>query len=174
MRFVQLCSIFALALALASQPPQVLVDPHTPGGAVWANLDSSLAYSPSPPTLRSNGAIPAALNALPQALIVLPGSTAPIWVQVDLSFTLDQSTTPPTLRSHAGVGSPAFVTEEVPQGALDKKTVSFSLVNAPEAGSLTLYGDGLRLASSLYTLTGNVITFSAPPGATELVASYRY
>lgn len=61
-------------------------------------------------------------------------------------------------------GTTGDVAGEVPTGAIDGTNADFTLQFIPAAGSLKVYRNGLKMregASNDYTLTANVITFTA-------------
>lgn len=64
-------------------------------------------------------------------------------------------------------GSPRVFNEE-PGGVKDGVNAVFTLAQAPEPGSTTLYRNGLREQLDVgYTLSGSEITFSSPPLSTD-------
>jgi len=64
---------------------------------------------------------------------------------------------------NSAVGSAAStqsVRGEIPAGVLDGTNVTFTLANSPVANSLSLSLNGLRLNTSLYSISGKTITFN--------------
>lgn len=78
----------------------------------------------------------------------------------------------------AGVSTPSFTIGQVPTGLIDGANTTYTLTNAPTAGSLALYLNGQRLqagAGNDYTLAGSTITtLFAPATGDQLMADYRY
>jgi hypothetical protein len=77
-----------------------------------------------------------------------------------------------------GVGG-AFADGETPSGTINSSNTSFVLAHAPDpASSLTIYRNGLRLASGVdYTLSASTITFflaATPQTGDQLLSNYRY
>jgi hypothetical protein len=57
-----------------------------------------------------------------------------------------------------------YVVNETPAGTIDGTNVTFTTVFAPEAGSLTLFLNGLQEVPGVngaYTISGSTITFNA-------------
>lgn len=96
------------------------------------------------------------------------------------TLLLDTTTTPPTLRGLVAITPvqvlPVFVDGEIPAGAVDGTNAAYTLMFTPTSGSLLLFRNGLlQQIAGDYTLTGNVVTFNAPPQAGDtLQASYRH
>jgi hypothetical protein len=69
-----------------------------------------------------------------------------------------------------------FVDDEVPAGAADGSNTAFSLSFAPRpAGSLVVWIDGLRVASSARSVVGSALVFAvAPARGAVLACSYRH
>jgi hypothetical protein len=90
-------------------------------------------------------------------------------------FTIDNTTTPPTIRVTGSGGTANFVTNEVPSGSVNGSNVTFTLANNPIAGSQQLYLDGLRLTPTVdYTIVNGTITMLiAPLTGSRLLADYR-
>ena len=76
-----------------------------------------------------------------------------------------------------GSGLPVFVYEEQVGGTVDGVNTAFTLAQAPKAGTVQLYLNGMRLragAANDYTITAQAITMNfAPEGTDVLVADYR-
>ena len=96
-------------------------------------------------------------------------------VQIDpAGFTLDTTTTPPTLRAKAAT-LPAD-TKEIPTGLVNGTNNTFTLAFTPNASyPVDVFNNGLMLTVSQdYTISGNTITFlsgtiSAVPQAGDLL-----
>lgn len=73
----------------------------------------------------------------------------------------------------------SIIESETPAGTIDGTNVTFTLANAPVAGTLKLYKNGMRQnagAGNDYTLATNTITFLAgniPQTGDVLLADYR-
>jgi len=71
-----------------------------------------------------------------------------------------------------------FIRGEIPGGVVDGANAAFTLANAPAAGSVVLFLNGLRLLSGAgndYTLTGANITMATAPQAGDvLIADYHF
>ncbi len=93
---------------------------------------------------------------------------------LDSSLTLDESTSPPTLR--AKVPSTRDVWGETLTATGTMPT--WTLNTAPLTGTLRLHLNGIRLTAGVdYTIAGSVITFigkSTPQAAEVLCADYRF
>lgn len=64
---------------------------------------------------------------------------------------------------------------EVPVGAINGANVTYTISNAPVAGSFKLFKNGLRLPTTHYTLVGTTITMvTAPLPAETLDCDYWY
>ena len=66
--------------------------------------------------------------------------------------------------------------QEVPNGLINSSNVTYTLVTAPKANTLTLsYQGQIQIPNVDYTLSGNTITFASPPDkGTRLFANYQY
>lgn len=100
--------------------------------------------------------------------------------QLDTVFTIDNSTTPPTIGISPGVISGGtevnFADEEVPSGSINGTNLTFTISHTPTSGSLKLFKNGLRLKRGVdYTLSVATITmlYTVDSGTT-LVCDYRY
>lgn len=121
----------------------------------------------------------------------LPGSSTTVFVVImtaslgscatldPAAFTLDKTTTPPTLRIVGGTGGggPVFVDGETPSGSIDGINRTFNLVGAPApAAGLHFYRNGLLQKPGLdFLLAGATITFlsTSPVAGDLLTANYR-
>ena len=90
------------------------------------------------------------------------------------------NTTAITFTNPIGVGgltSANFVDKEIPSGSINSSNVTFTLANAPTAGSEHVYLNGVLQESGAgndYTITGAVITYlSAPLTGEKIRVSYR-
>lgn len=72
-------------------------------------------------------------------------------------------------------GTVSFVDNEVPVGVIDGANTDFTLAQAPAAGSLHLYLNGLKQRPTVdYTIVGTTISFVvAPPLNSYILADYR-
>lgn len=78
-----------------------------------------------------------------------------------------------------GVTAGSFIFGEAPSGAIDGANAAFTLANAPIAGSVRVYKNGLRQnpgAGNDYTIAGATITFLAgniPQAGDVLLVDYH-
>lgn len=96
------------------------------------------------------------------------------------AFTINNTTTPPTITISSGIISNGvvvnFADSEVPSGTLNGSNVTFTVVNTPTSGSLKLFKNGLRMKPGLdYTISVATITFLFTPQVGDiLLCDYRY
>jgi hypothetical protein len=89
--------------------------------------------------------------------------------------TSNIGSTPPSVNWEAMAAAAAFVTGEVPTGAVDDVNQTFTLASTPQTGSVQLYLNGVRQqVTTHYTITGLTITMVMAPMAGDLLyADYR-
>lgn len=89
-------------------------------------------------------------------------------------FTVDNTTSPPTIRAIAS--NTNFSDSEVPVGSINGVNASFTTANTPKAGSLKIIQNGVHLDPLIdYSIVGNVITMTyAPANNDTLIVDYRY
>jgi hypothetical protein len=80
-----------------------------------------------------------------------------------------------TITIAGGGGSVVFVDNEIPSGTINGSNTAFTLANAPTAGSVHLYLNGVRLRPTTdYSITGTAITMVMVPQTGDwLYADYR-
>lgn len=67
-----------------------------------------------------------------------------------------------------GDGTQVF--NETPSGLQDGANTTFTLAHEPQAGSTTVYRNGLREVLTLgFTVTGSTLTFSTPPLSSDVL-----
>jgi hypothetical protein len=107
------------------------------------------------------------------------GVPSPGCAQLDSTcFTLDKTTTPPTIRNTCSAKGPTFVYGETPAGLINGLNLIFTLAASPSPpASLELIRNGFVLTPGLdFTLIGATITFVAlgtpQPGDSLFAKSY--
>jgi len=98
-------------------------------------------------------------------------------VRLDVAFTVDMTTTPPTLRVTAPSGTvgPTFVDQEVPAGVVNGINAFFVLAGTPIAGSVYMTINGLEQDPLDFTVAGTALTFggAVPKVGDRLRVRYR-
>jgi hypothetical protein len=124
---------------------------------------------------------------------VVGATTSTHWDKIDNSHpiidddtmaTASPTTTPSSESVKAYVDNqlaltfPTFVDGATPTGTIDHANTTFTVANAPIAGSFKLYHNGLRLKEGAgfdYTLSGTTVSMTWPPKTgTWLMVDYRY
>ncbi len=116
-----------------------------------------------------------------QSIVTYQGTVTMVLAcyQLDTNFTIDNGTSPPTLKvsgSGGGGSSPLFVDNEVPSGSVNGSNNNFTVAHTPITGSVKVYRNGLRMKPTVdYTITGATISFLETPLTGDLLlADYRY
>ncbi len=175
---------------------------ETPAGAVnGSNVTFMLAHPQNPGTLQlyRNGVRQQAGSDYTLNGATITFSSAPLSgddLQADYSYssgadyTLSSSTIRFTVAPLSGdilladysylpvslADADLYITNETPTGTVNGSNVTFTLANAPAAGTLQLYRNGVRQqagAGADYTLSGSTITFAVSPLSGDiLLADY--
>ena len=95
-------------------------------------------------------------------------------------FTIDNTTSPPTLRLIGGSGGSGinFADSEVPSGLINGSNITFTTAHTPISGSTHLFRNGIRMLPTIdYTISGTSISFvngQTPQSGDILTVDYRY
>lgn len=74
------------------------------------------------------------------------------------------------------IGDLTFVDGEEPSGLVNDVNVTFTIANTPEAGSVKIYWNGIRIKEvEDYTISGDTITFLVAPSTGDIIlCDYRF
>jgi hypothetical protein len=149
----------------------IFVESETPSGSInGSNVSFTLKNAPAPGTLQlyRNGVRQGAGGDYTITGNSITFGAAPSSGDVLLA---DYSYLPVSLPD-----DDVYVTNETPAGTVNGSNVTFTLANAPAAGTLQLYHNGVRQqagAGADYTLSGSTITFAVSPLSGDvLLADY--
>lgn len=147
------------------------------GGVVSAKLGNGLQFSGSNTTLKLSDSTLVVdgtglrLMGLASAHIFV-GNGSGVATDVALSGDVTISNTGVATVSASFLKNSSFVFGELPSGSINGSNTSFTTANAPVAGTVVVYQNGVRLNSGAgndYTISGSTITMLAAPLAGDLL-----
>jgi hypothetical protein len=110
------------------------------------------------------------------AVVATPGGTSQFACYTLAGVTVNAATaTAPASITFPTTVIPTFVGGETPGGLVNGANTGYTLANAPAAGSLMLFRNGLLQqlgASADYTLVGGTVTFGAAPQTGDILVAY--
>lgn len=177
--------------------------PTPPDGAINIDNTTFEIYEANGGTYSDTGDQLALIGASPTCVSSIGAATGDITLGTGIGLTVGRlsntgvtSVTGPAMGAQTGAltlaqgasiriavsGSPATYTinaltpvqGEVPTGAVNGVNQSFGLANGPSPVTVALYLAGVRQAPSLYTLSGQTVTFAVAPVTGLLLADYTY